>query len=69
MSTNPNAKKVMLCMSLDHQGIIHLVFLKHNETLNAYLYIKQLQCVHRYLAKKQSALIKKKNVYHDNEDA
>lgn len=37
-----HGSNVMLCVWCDHWGIIHVDFIKHNETLNVNLHIQQL---------------------------
>lgn len=50
----------------DHLGIIHFEFLKHNETLNAHLYVRQLQREHKNSVQKYCAFNTKNVVPHDN---
>ena len=49
-----HGRKVILCVWLDHLGIIHFEFLNRNQAHNACLYSQQLQCVEENLLEKSS---------------
>ena len=42
--------------------VLFILFLNHNQTLNADLYSQQLLCVHKNLLRKCLALVNKKNI-------
>lgn len=59
--------KVMLCVWLDCRSIIHLELLKLDQTLNARLYVQQVQGVHkRFLAFLRSSKGERGKVLHHN---
>ena len=64
-----NGRKVLLCVSWDHRGIIHFEFLNRNHTLTEDFYSQQWQCVHENLRKcLRHVLVNRRNVelLHDN---
>jgi [histone H3]-lysine36 N-dimethyltransferase SETMAR len=61
-------KRQLLCVWWDSEGVIHFELLKKGETITATFYSSQLQRVHEELRKKRPALVNRKGVIlqHDN---
>jgi histone-lysine N-methyltransferase SETMAR len=61
-------KKVMLCVWWDIKGVVHYEVLEPNQTITAELYCEQLDCLNQVLVSKRPALVNRKGVtlQHDN---